>query len=603
VAETIADYLVKLGLQVDKAQEQRFNASLSNLSKTLTWMAAGLTAAATTIQATVIAVSKSFDTLYFAAQRTNSTVAGIKSLSYAFSQIGGSADEAMSAIGGLAKALRTNPEGMTKWLNLQGVETKGKNVKQILMDAADVFSGKDYRLGYQFAERIGISEETWNKWVKNKDQIRQFEKEFAATQAKFGVDPDKAAAASNDLMTSFRSLMLHVSALLEKITIELQPQLNRMLKDISEWIEKHQDQIVRILNNIINAVKGLADDLGWLATKLKPVVEQFSALVEAVSGKSGLHVAMEALLVFMAGAWLKGMLATFTALMAHPAFAVLAAIAGGGMILYGGLTTSDADKKAMNDAIDNTPWGKRVLGWMDRNVWSPLGVSPNKANGASGGYGDGGASGDWTNDQKPPAAGLAPVKTKSGKVAWVDAKMQRQFQGFLRDIEERGYSIDDIGGYDVRANANDPSKMSVHSYGRAIDINPRQNPNGSRRTDLPPDTGEIAKKWGLFWGMNFSRTPDPMHITGDPSEHGRQMSPDELDRLEQEQRDRLKDKQSQLFGAPALGSSQTRMASLSNRTNITIYGSSDPAGTAASLGGAQNRIASELIRNTQSAFV
>lgn len=77
MAETIADYVAKLGLQVDKASEQRFNASLSNLSKTA-HMDGGRPNRGDHDQATVIAVSKSFDTLYFAAQRTNSTVAGIE---------------------------------------------------------------------------------------------------------------------------------------------------------------------------------------------------------------------------------------------------------------------------------------------------------------------------------------------------------------------------------------------------------------------------------------------------------------------------------------------------------------------------------------------
>lgn len=81
------------------------------------------------------------------------------------------------------------------------------------------------------------------------------------------------------------------------------------------------------------------------------------------------------------------------------------------------------------------------------------------------------------------------------------------------------------------------------------------------------------------------------------------LSPDELKALQDEQASRLKDKQSELFGAPPMGSSSARLASISNRTSITVYGSSDPAGTAANLSGAQSRVASELIRNGQSAFV
>ena len=44
MAQTLEEYVVSLGLKVDKAQEQRFNSALDNLGKTFAWLAAGLTA-------------------------------------------------------------------------------------------------------------------------------------------------------------------------------------------------------------------------------------------------------------------------------------------------------------------------------------------------------------------------------------------------------------------------------------------------------------------------------------------------------------------------------------------------------------------------------
>lgn len=147
------------------------------------------------------------------------------------------------------------------------------------------------------------------------------------------------------------------------------------------------------------------------------------------------------------------------------------------------------------------------------------------------------------------------------------------------------------GAFANRPNANNPGQMSKHAHGMAIDINPASNPNRSTQTDLPPNTADLAKKWGLGWGMNWKSVKDPMHFSTAPNEGGRALSPDELKQLQDEQAQRLKDKQSELFGAPPLGAPQGRMASLSNRTNITIYGSTDPAGTAANLSGTQTRCA------------
>ena len=116
--------------------------------------------------------------------------------------------------------------------------------------------------------------------------------------------------------------------------------------------------------------------------------------------------------------------------------------------------------------------------------------------------------------------GLKTIKTKSGKSAQVAARYAGKFQGFINDLEATGYKIKDLGGYAYRANANNPNKLSYHSRGMAIDINPASNPNRSTKTDLPPQTGELAKKWGLGWGMNWKSVKDPMHFSAAKSEGG-----------------------------------------------------------------------------------
>ncbi|MFA5071269.1 MAG: glucosaminidase domain-containing protein [Candidatus Pacearchaeota archaeon] len=109
--------------------------------------------------------------------------------------------------------------------------------------------------------------------------------------------------------------------------------------------------------------------------------------------------------------------------------------------------------------------------------------------------------------------GLATIRTKSGKTVSVSSKYAANFQGFINELESTGYVIKQLGGYNYRANVNDPSKLSYHSFGAAIDINESSNPNGSTKTDLPANVGQIAAKYGIDWGMNFTRTKDPMHFS------------------------------------------------------------------------------------------
>ncbi len=608
MADTIADFVVKLGYQVDKAQEQRFNSALDSLGKTFAALTAGLTAAAATIQATVVAVSKSFDNLYFAAQRTNSTVAGIKALSYAFSQIGASGAEAQSSLEGLSKALRTNP-GTAKWLNAQGIATEGRKTEAILSDIFEKYGKMPQWMGYQFAEAVGVSEETFNKAAKQWPQVIAFMKEFEKTQAKFGVDPDKAAESSNKLMTSFRALQMDLDALFTKITVALQPQLNQLMADIAKWFEEHQEQIVRILNQILEAVKGLITDFGSLLKALEPVADKFAEMVELLTGeKNSLKVALEVILAFMVGKWLLGMLGVFDKIVKSRSFGLLMLAMGMGYDMF--FMTDEQKLKVgsdVNDAIngkasDPDNWWTRSQNAVRRRLGLP--EVDNKGNArSSDGQGAGGA--------------IDPQNKLSG----VDARLSAAIQAAAAN-----------SAYDVKVQSGvRPGDPRFHGKGVAVDVKLFDKKTGKALPNYQDAAAfwqykafadqvhdEYVKGGGnpndIRWGGYFSGPPgkygamDTMHFDvggrwGAPMGGGSwERGPNEQQRRIWDL-DRWKDKQSELFGAPGLGSSSARLASISNRTSITVYGSSDPAGTAANLSGAQSRVASELIRNGQSAFV
>ncbi|MGR7993831.1 M15 family metallopeptidase [Xanthobacter sp. ZOL 2024] len=585
MAQTLEDYIISLGLKVDKAQEQRFNSALDSLGKTFAALAAGLTAAAATIQATVVAVSKSFDNLYFAAQRTNSTVAGIKALSYAFSQIGASGAEAQSSLEGLSKALRTNP-GTAKWLNAQGIATEGRKTEAILSDIFEKFGKMPQYLGYQFAEVVGVSEETFNKAAKQWPQVIKWAKEFEATQARFGVDPDKAAESSNKLMTSFRALQMDLDALFTKITVALQPQLNHLMADIAKWFEEHQEQIVRILNQILEAVKGLITDFGSLLKALEPVADKFAEMVELLTGeKNSLKVALEVILAFMVGKWLLGMLGVFDKIVKSRSFGLLMLAMGMG---YDMLFMTDEQKlkvgSDVNDAIngkasDPDNWWTRGQNAVRRRLGMP--EVDNKGN------------------ARPQVGADA-----GAKVDGVNAELKRRYDKMLADAPENVRSAISVNsGYRSIARQEQLYREAVAKYGPAearkwVAPPGKSNHNFGEALDLGFGSPE-ARAWvhshAKEYGLTFPMGNEPWHVER-AEKRGRNPNWED-DAI------RLRDKQSELFGAPALGSSSARLASISNRTSITVYGSSDPAGTAANLSGAQSRVASDLIRNGQSAFV
>lgn len=116
---------------------------------------------------------------------------------------------------------------------------------------------------------------------------------------------------------------------------------------------------------------------------------------------------------------------------------------------------------------------------------------------------------------------IATVTTRGGKTVKVNKAVSERFEGFLNELEELGYPLDVVQGYNNR-NIFGTNYKSQHAFGNAIDINPSRNPvNGSN--DLPPNISAIAAKWGLSWGGDWKGDKkDPMHFEasadeGDPT--------------------------------------------------------------------------------------
>ena len=75
-----------------------------------------------------------------------------------------------------------------------------------------------------------------------------------------------------------------------------------------------------------------------------------------------------------------------------------------------------------------------------------------------------------------------------------------------------GYEVKTIGCFAPRGKRVNPSALSVHSWGIAVDINAATNPMRNTMTKDIPDTWiAIFEAIGWTWGGRF-RIPDPMHM-------------------------------------------------------------------------------------------
>jgi hypothetical protein len=83
-------------------------------------------------------------------------------------------------------------------------------------------------------------------------------------------------------------------------------------------------------------------------------------------------------------------------------------------------------------------------------------------------------------------------------------------------VESLNVTTGDEWGYSYRANVNNPSQLSCHSSGTAVDVNAQKHPNGRRNTLSSTQVARLRQiqKWTggvIKWGGDFSTTKDEMH--------------------------------------------------------------------------------------------
>lgn len=102
------------------------------------------------------------------------------------------------------------------------------------------------------------------------------------------------------------------------------------------------------------------------------------------------------------------------------------------------------------------------------------------------------------------------------KELWVNKRIATPLYDALSEIAGLGADMIHDFELDVTAGCYNNRKKtggngwSLHAYGAAFDISPRQNPYGKKGT-LPKEVVEAFKKQGAQWG-GIWRTPDPHHF-------------------------------------------------------------------------------------------
>ena len=125
----------------------------------------------------------------------------------------------------------------------------------------------------------------------------------------------------------------------------------------------------------------------------------------------------------------------------------------------------------------------------------------------------------------PASKDPAEIKIKSYPVKGTDRKLRcaesvgpllaafaAEFHELIEPIDEGTF---DDWAYAYRMVRGNPTKLSCHSSGTAIDLNATKHPLGKAGTfpaEKIPMLRALAKKYGLKWGGDFVKRKDEMHF-------------------------------------------------------------------------------------------
>jgi hypothetical protein len=254
----LSKLVMDIGARVDAASVNTANATLKkvqfnwlNVSKAVVESFTALVGVSATVVYAVEEIAKEFNELYFAAQRSGTTVQSMKSLGYAAEQLGIDGKSAEESLANLARFMRNNAagEGILNGLGIGTREANGelRDTKDILVDVLGRLQHMPQFQANHIAEMLGIDE---NLRLTDVKQLTGFMDEASAAAKEMGVNMEDLSVQGNQFSTTMHRLGLYVDIFKARLMSLLAPGLKKGLDELGKYFVTHQEEIVHALTTV-----------------------------------------------------------------------------------------------------------------------------------------------------------------------------------------------------------------------------------------------------------------------------------------------------------------------------------------------------------------
>ena len=267
----IEDFLIALSFKLDTASQKRFTDAVEGASKRVTNFAGiagkaitglelGTLASVAGITAGIESVAQKYESMYYLARNSGSSIEGVNKFAYAISQLGGTAEGAKSSLAAFGSFLRSAP-GAETYIRRLGVATRtstgqSRDTAEVYNDTLRRISQMPAYLGQQYASLIGTDQQTLLTFRGG--NVQKYEEELEHYYRMFGFDTKKAGEIAVEFEQTQRRTSAVASVLYEEAATAIEkwllstaaPAVQRGLADIEGYWVKHRDTINTIIDFI-----------------------------------------------------------------------------------------------------------------------------------------------------------------------------------------------------------------------------------------------------------------------------------------------------------------------------------------------------------------
>lgn len=259
---TIKEFLVALGFQVDNTSLSKWSKQIEGASKQVAEFAVAIEAAAAAIGIAVAKMANDFEALYYSSRRIGDSAENVKAFDYAVSQLGGTAEGARGSLEAVGKFIQSFPSA-NKFIegigHLAGVNIPLGKTEETIEGVAKAFQkwnaeGKKW-LALKFGESLGLDYRTINAMI---DGVGEFSEEFHEAVRRSGVDLTEATERGQKFSQQLRSIGLVASLVWDKVSLALIKKLQPALVKFRLWLLDNFDDIVQKVEKLIHGIETLA---------------------------------------------------------------------------------------------------------------------------------------------------------------------------------------------------------------------------------------------------------------------------------------------------------------------------------------------------------